>query len=215
MDDSGTRARLTDAPDGRELAAVLFGLRNLSRADSDDALTPQEIERALRALAGEDISARAASAGGQTRRCSSSPAGTIGLRRPSLRAPTRAPARSTTRRQHHRHRDHHHEVVHNTDGECASPSAALPFPAKLDAALSPSIFRLDQKNPLAAAVPPCRIASVFGRSGEERAASQSDDFGTLATCATIVDRENPDAARKFASRFFAVARPSVVTVGEA
>jgi len=36
----------------------------------------------------------------------------------------------------------------------------------------------------------------------------------VATSATIVDRENPDAARSFASRFFGVPEEEVVTVGE-
>ncbi|SRR5712691_8529612 len=46
--------RLTD----RELAAVLFGLRNLPRADSD-TLTTQEIDDLCERLTGEDISAGA------------------------------------------------------------------------------------------------------------------------------------------------------------
>jgi hypothetical protein len=37
----------------------------------------------------------------------------------------------------------------------------------------------------------------------------------VATSATIVDRDNPDAACEFASRFFGVAPSDVVTVGEA
>ena len=41
------------------------------------------------------------------------------------------------------------------------------------------------------------------------------DTVCVATSATIVDRENPDAAREFASRFFGVAGSHVVTVGEA
>ena len=41
------------------------------------------------------------------------------------------------------------------------------------------------------------------------------DTVCVATSATIVDREHPDAAREFASRFFGVAKPDVVTVGEA
>lgn len=41
------------------------------------------------------------------------------------------------------------------------------------------------------------------------------DTVCVATSATIVDRENPDAAREFASRFFGVEAASVVTVGEA
>ena len=36
----------------------------------------------------------------------------------------------------------------------------------------------------------------------------------VATSATIVDREHPDAARSFASRFFGVPEEDVVTVGE-
>ena len=41
------------------------------------------------------------------------------------------------------------------------------------------------------------------------------DTVCVATSATIVDQENPDAARDFASRFFGVERDSVATVGEA
>ena len=41
------------------------------------------------------------------------------------------------------------------------------------------------------------------------------DTVCVATSATIVDRDHPDAAREFASRFFGVAKPDVVTVGEA
>ncbi len=41
------------------------------------------------------------------------------------------------------------------------------------------------------------------------------DTVCVATSATIVDRENPDAARDFASRFFGVPRDGVETVGEA
>ena len=41
------------------------------------------------------------------------------------------------------------------------------------------------------------------------------DTVCVATSATIVDRENPDAAREFASRFFGVDPESVATVGEA
>jgi len=41
------------------------------------------------------------------------------------------------------------------------------------------------------------------------------DSVCVATSATIVDRENPDAARDFASRFFGVERDDVVIVGEA
>ncbi len=41
------------------------------------------------------------------------------------------------------------------------------------------------------------------------------DTVCVATSATIVDRENPGAAREFASRFFGVEPEAVVTVGEA
>jgi ATP-dependent helicase YprA (DUF1998 family) len=41
------------------------------------------------------------------------------------------------------------------------------------------------------------------------------DTVCVATSATIVDREQPDAAREFASRFFGVSKSDVVTVGEA
>ena len=41
-----------------------------------------------------------------------------------------------------------------------------------------------------------------------------DETACVATSATIVDEENPDAARDFASRFFGVARDEVVTVQE-
>jgi len=41
------------------------------------------------------------------------------------------------------------------------------------------------------------------------------DTVCVATSATIVDRENPDAAREFASRFFGVETASVATIGEA
>ncbi len=41
------------------------------------------------------------------------------------------------------------------------------------------------------------------------------DTVCVATSATIVDRNDPDAARKFASRFFGVPAGDVVTVGEA
>jgi ATP-dependent helicase YprA (DUF1998 family)/SOS-response transcriptional repressor LexA/ribosomal protein L40E len=43
----------------------------------------------------------------------------------------------------------------------------------------------------------------------------SQDTICVATSATIVDRDNPDAAREFASRFFGVEKESVRTVGEA
>lgn len=43
----------------------------------------------------------------------------------------------------------------------------------------------------------------------------TSDTVCIATSATIVDRENPDAARDFASRFFGVERDDVSTVGEA
>jgi hypothetical protein len=44
---------------------------------------------------------------------------------------------------------------------------------------------------------------------------EARDTVCVATSATIVDRENPDAAREFASRFFGVDPQSVATVGEA
>ncbi len=44
---------------------------------------------------------------------------------------------------------------------------------------------------------------------------EAQDTVCVATSATIVDRENPEAARDFASRFFGVAPTDVVTVGEA
>ena len=43
----------------------------------------------------------------------------------------------------------------------------------------------------------------------------ADDTVCVATSATIVDQDNPDAAREFASRFFGVAADTVATVGEA
>ncbi|WP_434480151.1 DEAD/DEAH box helicase [Gemmatimonas sp.] len=43
----------------------------------------------------------------------------------------------------------------------------------------------------------------------------TDATTCIATSATIVDREHPDAARDFAARFFGVAADHVVTVGEA
>lgn len=52
-----------------------------------------------------------------------------------------------------------------------------------------------------------RLRTFCGRS--------SQDTTCVATSATIVDRENPDAAREFASRFFGVPKESVTTVGEA
>ncbi|MBC2711204.1 MAG: DEAD/DEAH box helicase [Desulfosarcina sp.] len=44
---------------------------------------------------------------------------------------------------------------------------------------------------------------------------KEQDSVCVATSATIVDGENPDAARDFASRFFGVSREDVTTVGEA
>lgn len=44
---------------------------------------------------------------------------------------------------------------------------------------------------------------------------EAQDSVCIATSATIVDQENPDAARDFASRFFGVPKDVVVTVGEA
>jgi hypothetical protein len=44
---------------------------------------------------------------------------------------------------------------------------------------------------------------------------EAHDTVCVATSATIVDRENPGAARDFASRFFGVPKDDVVTVGEA
>ena len=52
-----------------------------------------------------------------------------------------------------------------------------------------------------------RLRAFCGRDAQ--------DTVCVATSATIVDRENPDAAREFASRFFGVDPRSVVTVGEA
>ena len=52
-----------------------------------------------------------------------------------------------------------------------------------------------------------RLRAFCGREAQETVC--------VATSATIVDRENPDAARDFASRFFGVPRDTVVTVGEA
>ncbi len=43
---------------------------------------------------------------------------------------------------------------------------------------------------------------------------QATDTGCIATSATIVDPERPDAARSFASRFFGVPEESVATIGE-
>ena len=54
---------------------------------------------------------------------------------------------------------------------------------------------------------------LSGVSGHSAAATL--DAVCVATSATIVDRENPDAAREFASRFFGVDPESVATVGEA
>lgn len=44
---------------------------------------------------------------------------------------------------------------------------------------------------------------------------EAQDTVCVATSATIVDKENPDAAREFASRFFGVPAGDVTTVGEA
>jgi ATP-dependent helicase YprA (DUF1998 family) len=52
-----------------------------------------------------------------------------------------------------------------------------------------------------------RLRTFCGRS--------TQDTVCVATSATIVDREKPDAAREFASRFFGVPKDSVTTVGEA
>lgn len=52
-----------------------------------------------------------------------------------------------------------------------------------------------------------RLRAFCGRS--------TQDTVCVATSATIADRENPDAARQFASRFFGVSGQSVTTVGEA
>ena len=52
-----------------------------------------------------------------------------------------------------------------------------------------------------------RLRSFCGRG--------ASDTSCIATSATIVDEENPDAARDFASRFFGVPTEDVVTVGEA
>ena len=52
-----------------------------------------------------------------------------------------------------------------------------------------------------------RLRAFCGRS--------SQDTVCVATSATIVDRDDPDAARSFAARFFGVEASEVVTVGEA
>ncbi len=52
-----------------------------------------------------------------------------------------------------------------------------------------------------------RLRAFCGRS--------SQDTVCIATSATIVDRDDPDAARAFAARFFGVDAGDVVTVGEA
>lgn len=56
----------------------------------------------------------------------------------------------------------------------------------------------------------CLIRRLRAYCGRE-----AQDSVCVATSATIVDREDPDAARDFASRFFGVAKASVATVGEA
>jgi len=55
----------------------------------------------------------------------------------------------------------------------------------------------------------CLIRRLRAYCGRE-----AQDSVCVATSATIVDREDPDAARDFASRFFGVAEDSVATVGE-
>ena len=52
-----------------------------------------------------------------------------------------------------------------------------------------------------------RLRSFCGRSAQ--------DTVCVATSATIADKENPNAAREFASRFFGVNADTVTTVGEA
>lgn len=52
-----------------------------------------------------------------------------------------------------------------------------------------------------------RLRAFCGRGAQ--------DTVCIATSATIVDRENPEAAREFASRFFGVPKDDVSTVGEA
>ena len=52
-----------------------------------------------------------------------------------------------------------------------------------------------------------RLRAFCGRS--------TQDTVCVATSATIVDKDNPDAAREFASRFFGVPAADVTTVGEA
>lgn len=52
-----------------------------------------------------------------------------------------------------------------------------------------------------------RLRAFCGRS--------TQDTVCVATSATIVDRERPEAAREFAARFFGVAKAEVTTVGEA
>ena len=54
-----------------------------------------------------------------------------------------------------------------------------------------------------------------GRSdGREPESFHADRTACVATSATIVDRETPEAARNFAARFFGVAPDAVTTVGE-
>jgi hypothetical protein len=52
-----------------------------------------------------------------------------------------------------------------------------------------------------------RLRAFCGRAAQ--------DTVCVATSATIVDKENPNAAREFASRFFGVQADAVTTVGEA
>jgi len=52
-----------------------------------------------------------------------------------------------------------------------------------------------------------RLRSFCGKSAQETVC--------VATSATIVDKENPEASRDFAARFFGVPREEVVTIGEA
>lgn len=55
----------------------------------------------------------------------------------------------------------------------------------------------------------CLIRRLRAFCGDAR------DTVCIATSATIVDRQNPDAARQFASRFFGVHAEEVATIGEA
>ena len=70
-----------------------------------------------------------------------------------------------------------------------------------------------------------RNAYIHGRAGRRATClirrlrafcgAEANEHLCVATSATIVDRENPDTSRDFASRFFGVPRDQVATVGEA